>query len=96
MVIVANPGNPVDAVFGFKAYPKEWFAVGYIDNGRREKRVKELGLKRAQAAVDYLVSKGKDASRIAATDGGVSKIGDNKTEPGRKENRRGKIQLGVR
>ncbi len=71
-------------------------AVGYIDDGRREKRVKELALKRAQAAVDYLVSKGIDASRITATDGGVSTVGDNKTEPGRKENRRVEIQLGLR
>jgi outer membrane protein OmpA-like peptidoglycan-associated protein len=70
--------------------------VGYIDDGRREKRVKELGLKRAQAVVDYMVSKGIDATRLTATDGGVSSVGDNKTEAGRKENRRVEIQLGVR
>jgi len=70
--------------------------AGYIDDGRREKRVKELGLKRAKAAVDYLVSKGIDATRLTATDGGVSAVGDNKTEAGRKLNRRVEVQLGVR
>ncbi len=55
-----------------------------------------LGLKRAQAVVDYLVSKGVDASRLTATDGGVSTIGDNKTAAGRKENRRVEIVLSVR
>jgi outer membrane protein OmpA-like peptidoglycan-associated protein len=70
--------------------------AGYIDDGKREKKVKDLGLKRAQAAVDYLVSKGIDASRLTAANGGVGAVGDNKTEPGRKENRRVEIQLGVR
>jgi hypothetical protein len=90
MGIVVNPRNPVDDVIGFKAYPKEWFTVGFIDDGGREKRVKELSMKRAQAAVDYPVSKGMDVLRIAATDGGANSVGDNETEPGRKEDHRGK------
>jgi outer membrane protein OmpA-like peptidoglycan-associated protein len=69
--------------------------AGYTDGSRREARIKGLGLKRAQAVVDYLVSKGIDASRLTATDGGASTIGDSKTEAGRKENRRAEILLSV-
>jgi outer membrane protein OmpA-like peptidoglycan-associated protein len=69
---------------------------GYVDGYRREARVKGLGLKRAQAVVDYLVSKGIEASRLTATDGGVSTIADSKTEAGRKENRRAEILVSVR
>jgi outer membrane protein OmpA-like peptidoglycan-associated protein len=46
--------------------------------------------------VDYLVSKGIDATRLTAADGGISTLGDNKTLAGRKENRRVEIQLSVR
>ncbi len=70
--------------------------VGFTDGYRREQRVKDLGVKRAQAVVDYLVSKGIEASRLTATSGGVSTLGDVKTEAGRKLNRRAEIQLGVR
>jgi outer membrane protein OmpA-like peptidoglycan-associated protein len=52
-------------------------------------------LKRAQAVVNYLAGKGIEASRLTATDGGVSKVGDSKTEAGRKENRRAEILLSV-
>jgi outer membrane protein OmpA-like peptidoglycan-associated protein len=69
--------------------------AGYIDGSRREARVKGLALKRAQSVVDYLVSKGIEASRLTPTDGGVSMVGDNKTEAGRKENRRVEITLSV-
>ena len=70
--------------------------VGYIDGSRTEARVKGLATKRAQAVVDYLVSKGVDASRFTVTDGGVSTLADSKTAAGRKENRRVEIQLNVR
>jgi outer membrane protein OmpA-like peptidoglycan-associated protein len=70
--------------------------AGYTDGSKREARVKGLGQKRAQAAVDYLVSTGVDASRFTATDGGVSTVGDSKIEAGRKENRRAEIELSVR
>jgi outer membrane protein OmpA-like peptidoglycan-associated protein len=66
---------------------------GYTDGSKREAKIKDLGLKRAQAAVAYLVSKGIEASRLSATDGGVGNIGDSKTESGRKENRRAEILL---
>ena len=69
--------------------------AGYTDGSRREARVKGLGQKRAQAIADYLVSKGIDASRITATDGAASTVGDIKTEAGRKENRRAEILLAV-
>ncbi len=69
---------------------------GFIDGSRAEARVKGLGTKRAQAVVDYLVSKGIDATRLTATDGSVSSIADSKTEAGRKENRRAELVLNVR
>jgi outer membrane protein OmpA-like peptidoglycan-associated protein len=69
--------------------------AGYTDGSKREARVKDLGLKRAQAVTEYLVSKGIDASRLTSTDGGVSTIGDSKTDAGRKENRRAQILLSV-
>ncbi len=70
--------------------------AGFIDGSRAETRVKGLATKRAQAVIDYLVSKGIDASRLTATDGGVSTMADSKTEAGRKENRRAEIVLSVR
>jgi outer membrane protein OmpA-like peptidoglycan-associated protein len=70
--------------------------AGYTDDTKAEGRVKDLGLKRAQAVVDYLVSKGIDASRFTATNGGVSTVGDNKTKEGRAANRRAEILLTVR
>ncbi len=70
--------------------------AGFLDGSRAESRVKGLATKRAQAVVDYLVSKGIEASRLTATDGGVSTIAESKTEAGRKENRRAEIVLSVR
>ncbi len=70
--------------------------AGYTDDSKREAAVKDLGLKRAKAVVDYLVSKDVDASRLTATNGGVSTIGDNKTREGRAMNRRAEILLAVR
>jgi outer membrane protein OmpA-like peptidoglycan-associated protein len=69
--------------------------AGYTDGSKREARIKGLALKRAQAVVAYLVGKGIDASRLTATDGGASTIGNSKTEAGRKENRRAEILLSV-
>ena len=69
--------------------------AGYTDGSKREKKIKDLGLKRAQAVVDYLVSKGIDASRLSATDGGVGTVGNAKTDAGRKENRHAEILLSV-
>ncbi len=69
--------------------------AGYTDGSRREARIKGLATKRAQAVVDYLVSKGIEATRLTAADGGASTLGDSKTEAGRKENRRAEILLSV-
>jgi outer membrane protein OmpA-like peptidoglycan-associated protein len=65
--------------------------AGFIDKGE----AKSVGLKRAKAVAEYLVSKGIDASRIATTDGGVSAIGNRKTAAGRAENRRAEVFLSV-
>jgi len=70
--------------------------TGYTDDSKREAAVKELALKRAKAVVDYLVSKGVDASRLTAASGGVSTTGDNKTKEGRAMNRRAEIFIAVR
>jgi len=70
--------------------------AGYTDSSRIESRTKDLGLKRAQAIVEYLVTKGVDASRFTAVAGGVSTVGDPKTKEGRAENRRAEITLSVR
>lgn len=70
--------------------------AGYTDDTKREAAVKDLSLKRAQAAVEYLVSKGVDATRLTATSGGVSTMGDNKTREGRATNRRAELLITVR
>jgi len=70
--------------------------TGYTDDSKGEAAVKDLALKRAQAVVDYLVSKGVDASRLSAAGGGVSTTGDNKTKEGRAMNRRAEIFIAVR
>jgi outer membrane protein OmpA-like peptidoglycan-associated protein len=66
---------------------------GYTDGSRREARIKGLALNRAKAVADYMISKGIDISRLSQTDGGVSTVGDSKTEAGRKENRRAEVLL---
>ena len=71
--------------------------TGYTDGSKRETSMKALGAKRAKAVADYLAKKGVDPSRLSTNDGGTSKpIGDDKTEAGRKLNRRAVIELQVR
>jgi len=71
--------------------------IGYTDDSRQEKRVKALGQNRAQAVADYLKGKGIDPSRITMNDGAASNpVADNKTEEGRKQNRRVEIELVIR
>jgi outer membrane protein OmpA-like peptidoglycan-associated protein len=85
-----------DAAVQMKNDPRLSASIaGYTDGSKREARMKGLALKRAQAIVDYLVGKGIEASRLTATDGGASTLGNSKTEAGRKENRRAEILLSV-
>jgi outer membrane protein OmpA-like peptidoglycan-associated protein len=68
--------------------------IGYTDTSPQDKG---LGIKRAQAAADYLKKKQIDASRLTTTDGGTSKpAADNKSAAGRNANRRIEIEFSVR
>ncbi len=73
--------------------------IGYTDGSRAEASAagKKLGQKRAEAAVNYLVKKGADASRLKATDGGSkNQVADPKTAAGRKQNRRLEIEISAK
>ena len=62
---------------------------GHTDNVGSAKKNKELSQARAQAVVDYLVSKGIDSSRLRAVGYGSEKpIASNGNKKGRKANRR--------
>jgi outer membrane protein OmpA-like peptidoglycan-associated protein len=63
--------------------------AGHTDNVGRASANQQLSQSRAQAVLDYLVSKGVDASRLTAKGYGATKpIADNKTEIARATNRR--------
>ncbi len=67
---------------------------GHTDNRGGAKRNKVLSEGRAQAVVAWLASHGVDASRLEAHGYGPSKpIANNKTEAGRKANRRVEIHI---
>jgi len=73
--------------------------IGYTDNSPYETSGsrKDLGERRAKAVADYLEKQGVNASRMTITNGGVNDpVGDNKTDAGRKLNRRVEIELSVR
>jgi OOP family OmpA-OmpF porin len=67
--------------------------VGYTDNAGAEKANAELGMKRAEAAKQYLVTRhGIDPGRISAgSKGGAEPAYDNATAEGRAKNRRAQI-----
>jgi len=68
--------------------------IGYSDTSRQDTG---LGIKRAQAAADYLKKKQIDGSRLTTTDGGTSSpLADNKTAAGRKSNRRIEFEFSVK
>ena len=68
--------------------------TGFTDDSRPDKG---LGIKRAQAAADYLKKKQIDASRLTTTDGGTSKpVADNKSAKGRAANRRVEIEFSAK
>ncbi len=67
--------------------------LGYTDNAGAEKTNLELGMKRAEAAKQYLVTRhGIDPGRISAgSKGGAEPAYDNATAEGRAKNRRAQI-----
>jgi len=65
---------------------------GYTDATGTATANKKLSQKRAQKVMDYLISKGVEKDRLTAMGYGATNfIADNKTEEGRKENRRVEI-----
>ena len=75
---------------GFAAFPNIKIEVaGHTDNVGRAPANQQLSESRAQAVLDYLVSKGVDGNRLTARGYGSTKpIADNKTEIARATNRR--------
>lgn len=62
---------------------------GHTDNIGKEADNQKLSEKRAEAIVDYLVSKGIEKRRLSAAGfGSTQPIASNETEEGRKKNRR--------
>jgi len=69
--------------------------VGYTDTSGPESYNQTLSERRAQAAVDYLVSKGIDADQLRATGRGeANPVASNDSRDGRERNRR--VELVVR
>lgn len=63
--------------------------AGYTDSRGAEAYNQQLSLRRAQAVVDYLASKGVNADKLHAVGYGEAQpVADNSTEAGRAENRR--------
>jgi outer membrane protein OmpA-like peptidoglycan-associated protein len=68
--------------------------AGHTDSIGSDAYNQKLSERRAQAVVDYLVSKGVDPKRLKAVGYGKSKpIASNATEAGRAENRRVELQV---
>jgi type IX secretion system PorP/SprF family membrane protein len=68
---------------------------GYTDNTGEDDYNYRLSFSRAKAVVDYLVSKGIDAGRLASRGyGSQDPVTDNATEEGRKMNRRVEFTIG--
>jgi outer membrane protein OmpA-like peptidoglycan-associated protein len=72
--------------------------IGYTDDRENTGPNRDLGLRRADAVRDYLVSRhGIDPTRITTRDGGtMDAVGDNTTAEGRLRNRRVVIRLSIR
>lgn len=71
--------------------------TGYTDSRGSEKANERVGLRRAEAIKNYLVSQHKiDETRIETKSGGeANPLADNSTRDGRKQNRRVEIELYV-
>jgi OOP family OmpA-OmpF porin len=71
----------------FSAVPVE--IAGHADSQGSPERNLELSRRRAQAVLDYFVSRGEDPERFVAVGYGDTRpIADNSTEEGRQKNRR--------
>ncbi len=67
---------------------------GYTDSTGNEKSNVELSAKRAEAVRNYLVKKGIVLKRLNCSGfGSANPVADNKTEEGRKSNRRVEIEV---
>lgn len=79
-----------EAAAVIKKLPNASFSVnGYTDSKGNADSNKALSERRAKAVVDYLVSKGVDASKLTAVGHGADNpVADNNTEDGRFKNRR--------
>ncbi len=65
---------------------------GYTDNTGTPAVNKKLSQKRAEKVMEYLISKGVEKEKLTAVGYGATNfIADNKTDEGRKENRRVEI-----
>ncbi len=68
--------------------------AGHTDNRGAPAKNKKLSQQRAEAVMNYLVSKGVDASRLTAKGyGQENPIADNGTEDGRAQNRRVELRI---
>jgi outer membrane protein OmpA-like peptidoglycan-associated protein len=67
---------------------------GHTDDVGNEEYNQKLSVDRAQAVVNYLISKGISSSRLSFIGFGFTKpIADNTTEEGRKLNRRSEFKI---
>lgn len=80
-----------------KKYPENVLSIkGYTDSTGTAKINEELSLKRADAVKSHLVANGIPLAVVSAAGMGPSNpVGDNKTEAGRKQNRRVEIEVTV-
>ncbi len=78
-----------------KKNPKLYIQInGYTDSIGTKSHNLELSQNRAQAVVDYLVSKGIDKKRLAAKGfGAQNPVASNETDKGRAENRRTELEI---
>jgi OOP family OmpA-OmpF porin len=90
-IITPIPNPTLDYVYDIiKLYPEVRIVIhGHTDNVGSDEYNMQLGRRRAQAAKDYLVTKGSPPGRILiATHGEEEPIASNDTEEGRAQNRR--------
>ncbi len=78
-----------------KEYPGAVLGItGHSDDQGKMKENHERSLKRAQLVSDYMISKGIPSSRLLPVGkGSIEPIASNKTEEGRRKNRRVEIRI---